>query len=401
VTGLPDGFLWGASTAAHQIEGGNLNADLWAAERAPGTVFAEPSGDACDSYHRYGEDVALLADAGLDTYRFSVEWARIEPEEGFFSRAALDHYRRMAATCLERGVTPLVTYHHFTSPRWFSAAGGWAAAGAPDRFARYAERVTAHLGDLVPWVCTINEANIGATLVHVGIAPAGERGEAAPPPDTDPTSVFPGLPPADVERMALAHRKATEAVRSGPGAARVGWSLALIDLQATAGGEERRDRARRAAQLDWLDVSTVDDYVGVQTYTRERFGPDGLLPVPEGTPTTLTGWEVYPEALEHTIRLAADSAGVPVVVTENGMATADDEARIAYTAEALRGLGRCLADGTDVRGYLHWSLLDNFEWIAGYGPTFGLVAVDRTTFARTPKPSLAWLGGLARAGRLP
>jgi beta-glucosidase len=401
VTGLPAGFLWGASTAAHQIEGGNVTADLWAVERAPGTIFAEPSGDACDSYHRYGEDVALLADAGLNAYRFSVEWARIEPEEGFFSRAALDHYRRVAGACLERGVTPVVTYHHFTSPRWFSADGGWAADTAPDRFARYAERVSAHLGDLVPWVCTINEANIAATLVHVGIAPAGERSEPPPAPDTDGPPAFPGFPLLDVERMALAHRKATEAVKSGPGAPQVGWSLALIDLQATDGGEQRRDRARQLAQLDWLDVSAGDDYVGVQTYTRERFGPGGLLPVPEGTPTTLTGWEVYPEALEHTIRLAADRTGIPVVVTENGMATADDEARIAYTTEALRGLGRCLADGIDVRGYLHWSLLDNFEWTAGYRPTFGLVAVDRTTFARTAKPSLAWLGELGRTRRLP
>jgi beta-glucosidase len=401
MTALPDGFLWGASTAAHQIEGGNVNADLWSVEHTPGTIFAEPSGDACDSYHRYGEDIALLADAGLDAYRFSVEWARIEPEEGSFSRATLDHYRRMAGACLERGVTPVVTYHHFTSPRWFSADGGWAADTAPDRFARYAERVSAHLGDLVPWVCTINEANIAATLLYTGVLPAGERttGSALAEPDTSRS--FPGLPLVDVERMGLAHRKATEAVKSGPGAAQVGWSLALIDLQAVDGGEARRDRARQLAELDWLDVSAGDDYVGVQTYTRERFDHEGLLPVPQETPTTLTGWEVYPQALEHTIRLAADRAGVPVVVTENGMATADDEARIAYTTEALRGLGSCLADAIDVRGYLHWSLLDNFEWMHGYRPTFGLVAVDRTTFARSPKPSLAWLGELGRARRLP
>jgi len=117
---FPAGFLAGASTAAHQVEGGNVNADVWDAEHAPGSIFIEPSGDACDSYHRYGEDIALLADAGLDAYRFGAEWARVEPEEGEFSRAALDHYRRMAALCRERGVTPIVTLQHFTAPRWFA-----------------------------------------------------------------------------------------------------------------------------------------------------------------------------------------------------------------------------------------------------------------------------------------
>ncbi len=137
MSSFPNGFLWGAAGAGHQIEGGNVNADLWPQEWAPGSHFAIPSGDACDSYHRYGEDIALLADAGLNTYRFGIEWSRIEPEEGFFSRAALDHYRRMLAACHERGVTPIVTYNHFTTPRWFAASGGWSAAEAPDRFAKF------------------------------------------------------------------------------------------------------------------------------------------------------------------------------------------------------------------------------------------------------------------------
>ncbi len=138
----------------------------------------------------------------------------------------------------------------------------------------------------------------------------------------------------------------------------------------------------------------------MQTYTRERIGPDGVLPVPPGAPTTQTGWEVYPQALGHTVRLAAERAGVPVLVTENGMATDDDDARIAYTTAALEGLAGALADGVDVRGYLHWSLLDNFEWTSGYRMTFGLVAGDRTTLTRTVKPSAHWLGKVARAGGL-
>ncbi|ADP81432.1 glycoside hydrolase family 1 protein [Pseudofrankia inefficax] len=403
---FPDGFLWGAATAAHQVEGGNVNADLWAAEWAPNSHFAEPSGDACDHYHRYPEDIAILADLGLNAYRFGVEWARIEPEEGYFSRAALDHYRRMVGTCLDHGVTPVVTYNHFTAPRWFAAAGGWSGAAAVDRFARYAARVTEHIGDLVPWICTFNEPNVVSMMVHLGLVPAAARedglglsdGAGAPAERPRATGSWPA---PSVEVMAAAHRKAVEAIKSGPGDAAVGWTLALIDLQPADGGEDRCAAVRQATELDWLDVSRDDDFVGVQTYTRERIGPAGLLPVPDGVPTTQTGWEVYPRALGHAVRLAAGHAQVPILVTENGMATADDDARVAYTAGALEGLAACLADGVDVRGYLHWTLLDNFEWTSGFAMTFGLIAVDRTTFTRTVKPSARWLGDVARANRLP
>ena len=144
-------------------------------------------------------------------------------------------------------------------------------------------------------------------------------------------------------------------------------------------------------------MSRADDFVGVQTYSRNRIGPAGNVGPPEGAATTQTGWEVYPAALENTVRLAAQHSRVPVIVTENGMATDDDEARIAYTAQALEGLARCVADGIDVRGYLHWTLLDNFEWVSAYEMTFGLIAVDRSTFTRTIKPSARWLGNVARA----
>jgi beta-glucosidase len=155
--------------------------------------------------------------------------------------------------------------------------------------------------------------------------------------------------------------------------------------------------ARHAGETNWLQVSAEDDFVGVQTYSRTLIGPDGKVDPDTAAPTMQTGWEVYPPALGHTVRLAAETAGVPVLVTENGMATADDEARIAYTRGALEGLAGCIADGVDVRGYLHWTLLDNFEWTAGFDKTFGLIAFDPETFARTVKPSARWLGQVARA----
>ena len=396
---FPRHFWMGAATAAHQIEGNNTNSDVWAAEHAPGTPFTEPSGDACDSYHRYREDISLLADAGLDMYRFGVEWGRVEPEEGYFSRAELDHYRRMAAFCLERGVTPMITYQHFTAPRWFSRRGGWRGQDSADLFARYCERVSEHIGDLAPWACTINEANLRAMFQVIRAAPVADREDSAglleEQPEVPKTPLMGGFPSSRVEVMAAVHRKAVEAIKGARPEIQVGWSLALPYYVPDPGGQDLWEKALRITQLDWIEVSRDDDFIGVQTYTRDRIGPQGLAPVPEGLPVTQMGWEVYPQALEHTVRLAAEHCGRPVIVTENGIATEDDSSRIAYIEEALAALRRCLDDGVEVGGYLYWSLLDNFEWTSGYRPTFGLIAVDRSTFVRTPKESLTFLGQVA------
>jgi beta-glucosidase len=410
MTSFPKGFLWGAATAGHQVEGGNSNADLWPMEWVEDSTFNEPSGDACDHYHRYPEDIAVLAELGFNAYRFSLEWSRVEPEPGFYSRAALDHYKRMIENCLNQGVTPVLTYNHFTVPRWMAGAGGWNDRDAPTRFADYASQVTRHFGDLLSWVCTLNEPNLMATMRSTGVLPmgTGDRSPAAEPTGSeragiggfDPARYRMGIVGADLERMALAHRLAVQAIKAGAASIKVGWTLALVDLQPTEGGEERWREARRLGQTDWLAVSADDDFVGVQTYSRSRIGPDGQIPPPPGAATMQTGWEVYPEALGHTVRLAAEQAGVPVLITENGMATDDDAARLAYTRAALEGLSQCLQDGIDVRGYIHWTLLDNFEWNAGFSKTFGLIAVDRETFARSVKASAGWLGQVARRNEL-
>jgi beta-glucosidase len=385
---FPERFVWGTATAAHQIEGGNVNNDWWDFEHDPASRCADVSGDACDSFNRYSEDIALVAALGLDSYRFSLEWSRIEPEEGEFSLVALDHYRRMAAACHEAGVMPVVTYHHFTHPRWLAAAGTWEALHAPDRFARFCERATGHLGDLVGMACTLNEPNVVATMGwRHGIFPPGVRDRVR----------------RDVVNAALvaAHGKAVDAIRSGPGEFPVGLTLSMTDYQLQPGGDEWLERVRRPSEDVFLEAIGGDDFIGVQTYTRERVGPDGFVGPEEGVPTTQMGYEFWPEALEGTIRRAAEvSGGLPIYVTENGIGTDDDEMRTEYVRRALAGLGRCLDDGIDVRGYFYWSLLDNFEWVLGYGPTFGIVAVDRQSFERRPKPSAAWLGGIARANRL-
>jgi beta-glucosidase len=385
---FPDGFQWGTATAAHQIEGGNVNNDWWAFEHDPESGCVEPSGDACDSFYRYPEDVALVAGLGLDFYRFSVEWSRIEPEEGEFSVAALDHYRRMAATCQEQGVVPMLTFHHFTHPRWLAAKGTWEAPDAPELFARFCERTTAHLGDLIGMAGTFNEPNVVASM--------GWRHGLFPPRVRDRTRRD-----AVNRSMVDAHRRAVEAIRSGPGDFPVGLTVSMTDYQCQPGGEEWVERLRRPSEDVFLEATEGDDFIGVQTYTRLRVGPDGALPAEEGVPVTQMGYEFYPEALEGTIRRAwTKTGGLPVLVTENGVGTTDDRDRIEYITRALAGVRRCLDDRIDVRGYTCWSLLDNFEWILGYGPTFGLVEVDRRTFERKPKPSAAWFGAVARANGL-
>jgi beta-glucosidase len=384
---FPDGFTWATATAAHQVEGGNWNNDWWAWEHDPRSPCVEPSGDACDHWHRWPQDVRLLADLGFGAYRFSLEWSRIEPEDGEFSRVALDHYLAMCARCRELGIEPVVTFHHFTSPRWLAAAGGWAEPATADRFARFCARAAGHLGDALGRACTLNEPNVVAT--------AGYLGGAFPPGERDPerrrrvNDVF-----------VDAHAKAAAAIREAAGVP-VGLTLAMSDDQPQPGGEAALAGRTRDWEEPYLEAARGDDFIGVQTYTRHRFGPQGMLGPEPGVPLTLMGYELWPQAIGATVRRAAQATGVPVLVTENGIATADDSQRIQFVRRALESVLECLADGVDVRGYTYWSLLDNFEWALGYRPTFGLVGVDRTTQARSPRPSASWLGQVARANALP
>lgn len=404
---FPKGFLWGTATAAHQVEGNNVNSDVWVLEHVAGTFYNEPSGDACDHYHRYRQDIAMLADLGFSAYRFSVEWARIEPEEGEFSLAVLEHYRDMLIACHEHGLTPIVTFHHFTSPRWLITAGGWESPATPGKFARYCEFATRHLGDLIGAACTINEANIAVLLAKFGYAPSRQH-LLQSPWWSSTAKVFGVAPeqlapfqnvssPESVTTILQAHRQAVEAIKSSGATFPVGITLALQDIQAAPGGEMLAAQLSRDINDIYLENLDGDDFVGVQSYSRMRCGPGGGLPPEDGVELTQMGYEFWPEALEATIRHAIAVSGLPVLVTENGIGTADDTRRIAYVQRALRGVINCLQDGLDVRGYTYWSAFDNFEWSLGYRPTFGLIAVDRITQQRMIKPSARWLGAIARA----
>ncbi|NGY05926.1 glycoside hydrolase family 1 protein [Solimonas terrae] len=398
------GFLWGCATAGHQVEGNNINADFWVYENVKPTLFADRSGDTCDHYHRYEEDIALTAMLGFNCLRLSIEWSRIEPEAGNFSEAELDHYERVLETCRKHGVAPFVTYNHFTTPRWFASRGGFTTPDSADLFSRFAEKATSRLGHLIEAAATFNEPNLlqsvfwrkkslagSPTALQMGAAAAMATGSK------QFTTFYSGDPVIALPHYLSAHEMAYAAIKAGPGDFPVGVTLAISDEQGVGPNNLARLRQKESYGV-WLSAASKSDFVGVQTYSRNRTGLHGDLGPEPGIELTQMGYEYYPQALGATIRYAAAATGKPVYVTENGIGTEDDSRRIAFIDTAIAEVKKCIDDGIDVRSYIHWSLLDNFEWIYGYRPKFGLVAVNRTTFERTPKPSAWHLGAIARNG---
>jgi beta-glucosidase len=400
----PKDFLWGTAISAYQSEGNNTNADAWVRENAKPTPFKERSGDACDSYHRYAEDIAIAARLGLNCYRLGIEWARIEPSEGSFSNAELDHYAQVLETCRAHGLKPVVTFNHFTTPIWFAARGGFEVTDSPDLFARFCGKAAEHLGGLMHLATTFNEANIGylVQILSRFVPPsplAKESMESAAKAVGSPkfSSLAYADPAITTPLLQEAHRKGFDAIKSARPALPVGLTLTTQDFLST-GEAAWADAWRDRLYGNWVDVARSHaDFIGVQPYTRFRVNANGLTWPPAGTEMTDAGYEFYPEALGATVRWAHQTIGKPIYVTENGIATDDDTRRIAFIDRALASLRGCLDEGIPVHSYLYWSLLDNFEWTSGFSKHFGLVAVDLKTFRRTPKPSALHLGRIARA----
>jgi len=418
---FPQGFFWGAATAAHQVEGHNIHSDFWLMEHLEGSIFKEPSGEAVDHYRRYREDIRLMAELGLNAYRFSIEWARIEPEEGRFDPEAIDHYRDVLLACQENGIMPIVTLHHFTSPQWLIRAGGWEAEETPTRFARYVEKVMRELGEMIPYACTINEANISIGIARImkrhqaqGNAQVGVNLESmesmrryyaalAKAFGLPPHKIHSFLGPRTEQGLRIifrAHEEARKVIRRVSPHTRVGITLSLYDIQAVPGGEAHAAQAMQEEFLQFLPYLQEDDFFGLQNYTRYIYGPDGYIPPAEDAEKTQMGNEFYPEGLEAVIRYVYKHLNKPIIVTENGVATDRDERRIVFIDRALQGVHACVEDGIPVLGYMHWSLLDNFEWQLGFSRTFGLIAVDRSTQQRLPKPSAYHYGKIARHNAL-
>ena len=436
---FPQGFMIGAATAAHQVEGNNTNSDYWLQEKLPHSSFTEPSGIACDHYNRYEEDIRMLADACLNAYRFSIEWARIEPQEGQFDEGELDHYRKVIDCCEKNGVEPVVTLMHFTSPAWLIKKGGWEAESTVEYFRRYAAYIAENLGQKLRYVCTINEANMGLQLAAIAkrftlmakqaaerAAQGGENAaksaksaegtvqvgmnfakmmenmkyaamENAEVFGTPQPQIFVSsrTPEGDILVM-RAHRAAKEEFRKAAPHVKIGLTLSFHDLQALPGGESFAEKAWDEEFSHYLPYIGDDDFLGVQNYTRTLYGPEGQLPAPIGAELTQMDYEFYPQALENVIRRVAKDFKNDLIVTENGTAMADDSRRCEFIKTAVAGVKNCIDDGIPVKGYFYWSLMDNFEWQKGYAMQFGLVAVDRKTMERTPKPSLALLGSYTK-----
>ena len=388
-------FLWGAATAAHQIEGGNTNSDYWVLENIPATYFREPSGDACDSFNRWREDLALVRRAGLNCYRFSVEWARIEPEQGHYSPAMLDHYRKICIACREMGIEPVVTFQHFTAPRWIAALGGWENPETAEHFARYCTVVANAIGDVIDWACTINEPNgqVTGKVIAEGKPWAAQPTVLAQAANAVGSNRFNAYFLGDARKVRevciAAHAKGRDAIKAVAPHIKVGMTLALEDLVEGPEGAAVYKRLWDEASAPFYDAAKHDDFVGVQTYNRVVTGPKGYVEDRTFAMGDMWQRDVATDALANVVREAHRATGVPVLVTENGIMETDDTKRIAYVRATVANLATEIARGTPVLGYIHWSLLDNFEWSSGYRPRAGLVAVDRTTFKRTPKPSFA------------
>jgi len=405
---FPKDFLWGTATAPHQIEGNNIASDLWFLENQQPTVFSQPSGDACNSFALWETDLDLAKAMGLNCYRFGIEWARIEPEKGLFSQAMLDHYKAVIEGCRARGLAPVVTYSHFTAPRWFSAQGGWTNPESASLFARYCDKATRALGQGIHSVITFNEPNI-LLLLKPMLPPqvwAIQKLTLETAAKRLGVPKFVSANVADVEDLPALQKGLLAAHQAGKAAIKalrpdlpVGISLAMMDDQAV-GKASVRDRMRGELYGEWLNVAKGDDFIGVQNYERALWGDKGRLPAPKGSTVNWSGTEVWAGSLAGAVRYAHEATGVPILVSEHGVGTEDDTIRAKFIPEALAGLKAAMDDGVPVQGYCHWSLLDNFEWIFGYKPKFGLHSVDPVTFARTPKPSAGVYGAIARRNAL-
>jgi len=401
---FPKAFMWGVATAGHQVEGNNVNSDCWVMENVKPTIFAEPSGDADNSFALWATDLDLVKALGLNTYRFSLEWARIEPERGLWSIAMLDHYKSMIEGCQARGITPMVTFNHYTTPRWFAAAGGWTAPDSADHFTRFCDRAARHLSTGIGYATTLNEPNIMRILRFVLPKPVldGQRAMLDAAARACGSAKFVGgnaVNPEDVDLMTrnllAGHKAGRLAIKSVRPDLPVGVSLSMFDDQAV-GPDSRRDKVRDELYGAWMEAVHGDDFFGVQNYERVRWDANGKLPTPASAIHNDAGGEVYAPSLANAVRYAYKAAGVPIIVSEHGVNTHDDRIRAALIPAALAELKLAIDEGVPVKGYMHWSLLDNFEWIGGFSGQLGLCTVDRTTFKRTPKLSAAVYSGIAR-----
>ena len=414
---FPRGFAWGVATASYQIEGA-VNEDgrgpsIWDTfSHTPGAVASGDTGDVADAhYHRYREDVGLMADLGVGYYRFSLAWPRLQPDgRGPLNERGLDFYVRLIDALGERGITPWVTLYHWDLPQALQDAGGWPARDTAERFAEYASAVYERLHDRVVHWTTLNEPWVSAYTGHA-------EGRHAPG-IRDATAAR-----SAAEHLLRGHELAVAAMRAhADERSRFGITLNLSPVDPASDAPEDAEAADRIdAHLNrqFLDPALAGDldFLGINYYMRlvVRAGKPHGRPSPwtgcedvefvsRGLPRTEMGWEIDADGLHDVLtRVSSDYRHVPLYVTENGAAFPEgvgDDDRIAYLDAHLRAAHRAIEDGADLRGYFVWSLMDNFEWAYGYSKRFGLIHVDYETLARTPKDSARWYAQVTRRNGL-
>jgi beta-glucosidase len=401
---FPEGFLWGAATSAYQVEGGNSNSDWWPWEKQAGK---ENSGFACRHYDYFEQDFALAGSLQHNAHRFSIEWSRIEPEEGKFSEKEIKHYVDVVLSLKAHRIEPIVTLHHFTNPVWFGRSGGWEDKKSIARFSRYCDFVVRALAPHVSYWVTINEPTVYISHAFIfGVWPPQGKSFLRAKKVQDNLAV------AHIRSYSLIHNIYKELGLSKPLAGFSQFTQAFVPCT-----ERRRDRFAAALRNSWFNLGFIDyvarhramDFIGVNYYSRQlvelkKCGIGNLVwdtcqnnhrPLPKNS----LGWDIYPEGLSG-ILMHLKKYGLPVIITENGICTSDDNQRWEYLAAHLKNIHMAMEKGVLVKGYLYWSLMDNFEWDKGFGPRFGLIDVDYRTYLRTVRESAKKFAQVCRTNTL-
>jgi beta-glucosidase len=406
---FPKKFLWGAATSAHQVEGSMHNQwTVWELENAKSRaaqaeyqwhdlenwpdikdMAKDPenyvSGKGADHFNRYEEDFEIARKMHMNAFRFSVEWSRIEPEEGVWSASAIQHYKEYVAELKRRNLEPVVTLFHFTLPVWFAEKGGFEKRSNVQYFVRFAEKIMRELGRDVRFVITINEPEVYAYESYMtGAWPPGKTSKASM------RSVL--------NNLAAAHNKAADAIHGINRRFKV--SVAKNSPYIYAGDDAVLSRKSadilQYARDDYFLKKVVKhcDYLGVNYYFSDRVygyrvhNPDEKV--------SDLGWDLSPANIQHALERLHEKYNLPILITENGMADADDKNRQWWITQTLIGMQKAMDNGVKLEGYLHWSLIDNFEWDKGFWPRFGLVAIDYKTLKRTPRPSAVWFAKIIK-----
>lgn len=400
---FPQNFLWGASTSAHQVEGHNIHNDWWLAEQKQ--VLQEASGEACRHYELYAQDFAIAKELNHNCHRFSLEWSRIEPQEGRFDLSAIEHYRQVIADLKSRGIEPVVTLHHFTNPIWFSQKGGWVNSNLQKYFLRFVHKIVREFAGQVKFWITINEPLIYSSHSYLlGVWPPKER-------SLFKTAIVTlNLAKAHIQAYHIIHDIYQEQSLERPRVSIAANLQAFEICQPTLKNKLALYLRHKLYNLYFIEKllrKKTLDYLGVNYYGRNladvrswkirALFMDTCSYNHHPLRKNSLGWDIYPQGL-YKLLIALKKYNLPILITENGICTEDDDLRWDYIREHLEELSKAMDQGVKVIGYIYWSLIDNFEWDKGFGPRFGLVYIDYQSQKRTVKASARKLAQVIRNG---